>query len=215
VLTLALLVCGFLYWVLTNGTIGRFLLVVFIALGATSLFVLISVSFPEVVAAFGNRVEDAAQSEDTAGRIGFTLLGFMDGLDSFLGAGAGHNSQAGMAVGAGGPWIENESLRWVSELGVLGLVVAIVRLCVGLKVLGECLLKSNSLTPRRFMLGVALVIVLLQGTITQNPSAQGAFSILVALFLWRDDLEPARGMRRGGQDVYSSKVHKQIASGDS
>lgn len=187
VLVLVLLVCGFLFWILTNGTIGRFLLVVFIGLGSAGLFFVISASLPEVVEAFSNRVQDASQHEDTASRIAFTLLGFVDGLDSFLGAGAGTNSQAGMALGADGPWIENESLRWVTELGVLGLALALFRLGCAVRVLCACIFKSSKLSPFRFMLGVALSIVLVQGTITQNPSSQGAFSILLALFLWGGD----------------------------
>lgn len=215
VLTLGLLVCGFIYWILANGTFGRFLLVVFIAFGAAGVFVLISASFPEVVAAFGNRVQDAAQSENTVVRIGYTLFGFFGGLDSILGSGAGQNSQAGIAVGASGPWIENESLRWVSELGILGLGLALVRLFFGFKLLGECLFRVASLTPHRYMLGVASVVVLLQGTISQNPSAQGAFSILVALFLWSNALGPAEAGSNGVQDKGPHQGRRKIVSGNS
>ena len=194
VAVLAVLICGFLVWVALNGTLQRFVLIGFIALTAIGLMHFISVAFPEVLDAFGSRIEDASQHEDTFARIAFTIWGFLDGLNSFFGAGAGHNSQAGIAVGSQGPWIENESLRWVSELGAFGLLLALVRIFCAVMLLIGCFLRATVISPQRFMIALGLAVVLFQGTITQNPSSQGAFSIMLALFF-------ASGGRIGDTDA--------------
>ncbi|WP_345035389.1 hypothetical protein [Arthrobacter methylotrophus] len=188
ILTLLLiLVLSIFFWLLTNATFSRFILVILIMVGSVLLFISIVLALPQVVDAFNGRLQDASQNEDTLGRLIFTAFGFLGGLGSFFGAGAGHNSQAGIAVGAAGPWIENETIGWVTELGVFGLLLAFLRLIVAARMLLVSFLQSSKTSAVRFMFGIAIVLILVQGTITQNPSSQGAFSILVALYIFGRD----------------------------
>lgn len=139
--------------------------------------------FPSVLTSFAERIANASQSEDTAGRIVAQLTSFPRYFTSALGGGPGVHSQAGIALGSIQDWIEDDSSKFVAELGVLGLGLATARLVLVV----VCLVVPFA-RPTRFSLEVSVLMAALGmqqlvGGITQNPTAQGGFALSVIVLL--------------------------------
>lgn len=148
-----------------------------VAVGITSM-----VFFSGVLASFAARFQAASRAEDSGGRIVRQTLGFLDQPLSVLGDGMGMHAQAGIALGAPGPWLEIDGQRIVAELGILGFAMAVARLglVVYLFVLAATRHRRNDL----FVLVVAATLpVVAFGQISQFPAAQGFFSLAMALLL--------------------------------
>jgi len=139
-------------------------------------------TFPEVVSSFEDRFASAAQSEDSSDRLLGATFDFLGWPFRLLGDGVGNHSVAGINLGGTGPWHEIESIRWVTELGVLGWMLAASRILFSLVALFYAL----SHLRRRSILGLlvlaALLPVILFGQVTQFPSAQ-AFTSVCGAFL--------------------------------
>lgn len=138
---------------------------------------------PTVFSSFLERFESASQAEDTSQRIAGQVFDFSLFPFSFFGNGIGNHSVSGMAVGGSGPWVENESLKWVAEMGALGWILASIRilLCVVVGMWIIVSLRQNRLLA--VLLAACLIPVAMYGQITQFPSAQAAFSISMGLLL--------------------------------
>jgi hypothetical protein len=154
-------------------------------LGLILLIAVASQIFPSVLAAFGERFQSAAASEDTNARLSNSALEYLDHWPPhWLGEGMGSHLQAGIAAGSPGPWIEQENLRVVAELGVLGWLICVLRtiIAIALAVVG-----LTSALRRRSLIVVATaaaaVPILAVGSFTTQPSVQGFGGIILGAFL--------------------------------
>jgi hypothetical protein len=144
---------------------------------------LVSALWPTVLAALFSRFEDASRVEDTGGRLLGQAFGFLMGDVPLAGIGPGAASLAGIALGSGATWVEMDTARWVTELGVGGVLLGILRLAAaGYLVL---MLASGARTmPWPLVCLIAVVVpVLATGSITQNPSSQAAFGVALTLLI--------------------------------
>jgi hypothetical protein len=147
--------------------------------------------FPRVVRAFERRIEEAGEREDAGARIFDNAFVYLDQISTltWLGDGAGSHSLAGIAAGSRFSWIEIELARWVSELGALGLALAITRqiLAVGLLV---ATWKAARLTgnPTPFFAAIVLAQQLLYGAVAAPTFYAGAVVVLsTTIILWWPD----------------------------
>lgn len=158
---------------------------ILILIGSAVIIVVSSV--PVVLQSFLTRFEDASRSENSLERVLNQMLGFMARSPSLLGEGIGANSQAGISSGSGAEWIETETVRWVAELGVIGVVLGLARL-LGLVVLLGFLVsgrvRGDVIT---WMLCAALIPVIAYGQITQTPTSQGFVGLAIGCVVSRVD----------------------------
>lgn len=145
----------------------------------------VAVSFlaPAVVDAFGTRFERAAASEDTVARLVGDTVGFFGQYIAAFGNGIGANSTAGISAGSGQLWIEDDSSRWVAELGLLGLVLATLRFGSGLILACWSISRVKVSSPTEMALTAVICPLLLYGAITTQPTAQGFFGIAVSCLI--------------------------------
>lgn len=179
VLNSFLLIVAYLLYSLAQGTwrsVGR--VVALCVLLAVAL-VAVQLVLPDVLQAFLTRFDDANSAEDSSTRITGWFADYLSQSPTQLGEGMGVRSNAGIALGSSGDWIENDSLRWVAELGLLGYVLALVRsvAAVALTVVAIVRLQRDSvaLTLLRF----AVVILLTFGAVNETPMNEGGFGILL------------------------------------
>lgn len=182
-LLIGIVALSFVIWSVANMRWGpvRNTFILLALLGATYLGALIFT--PEVVSSFGSRIENAGQSENTSQRILEQSLGFTASFESLLGSGPGVHSQAGIALGASNEWIEFDSTRWVGELGILGLILAILRFAIGMLIVAWIAFRIRRVSAGEVLFGAVLAPILVSGFITQTPSHQAVFSITAALFV--------------------------------
>lgn len=171
-------------WLLRIGSSAFVKLIAAIAILSLAAWAAAQQFWPDVLDAFVQRFEAADRAENTVARLINQALGFMSPTEfSLLGAGVGGASIVGIALGSGQQWVEIESMRWVSELGLLGLLLAVVRFTAGVALLVWTFLRGARINA----ISVALVAVtsptLLVGTLGQNPSYQGFFGIALSLLL--------------------------------
>ncbi|WOF22260.1 hypothetical protein N8K70_12820 [Microbacterium betulae] len=142
-----------------------------VLLGATAW--VISAAFPGVVRSFLDRFATAAGEEDVVRRIVGQTLGFVAYVPSWIGEGMGVHSQVGISLGSGAEWIETDSIRWVAELGLVGLLFAMARLILGLWLVGVVAVRARHVSMTFVTFVAALAPVLLSGPVTQSPTTQG------------------------------------------
>lgn len=139
--------------------------------------------FPTVYRSTTARIANAADTEDTWGRVLNQAFGFAQYPFEPLGDGMGTRSQAGIALGSPLDWVEIESMKWPAELGFVGFVIAFVVLFAA----GVCILHAFRCRHygidgqiHRYAL-LALGLILTNGQITQFPSAQAFTAIALGL----------------------------------
>ena len=179
----AIVVLAWLAYGLAHGRIRTFATLLLGALVGAGLFVFIARQLPEVVAAFGARFENAAQNEDTLRRVQGGIFNFFSVPLTPFGDGAGSHSTIGISLGSTLPWVEGDSARWVSELGILGLVLATIRIFVFLAMGTWIVWAIRRETISTLILTAILLPVGLAGSISTSPSTQGFFSIAGGMLL--------------------------------
>lgn len=142
----------------------------------------------DVINAFFFRVQ--YQTEGGAGtrdRIIDSIFGYQIQNLTFFGSGIGTRHQSALALGWIQPWVENESIRWSAELGLVGFLIIIVRqiwIC-NLSIQSfKAKFQNDYLSPVIF---VSLGPILLSGLSTQ-PSVQGSSAILIGIIFHRTKL---------------------------
>ena len=174
---------GWLVYTLINSSTKAIRpLLIAIILGIAAYFAVAQL-FPSVIEAFAARFENADQSEDTVARILGAMVGFANQPVTFLGDGAGSHSTIGISVGSPHKWVEDDSSRWVAELGYLGLMLSILRFAAGIALGGWAILKIRQVTLPTFLAAAAMVPVALGGSITTSPTSQGFFAIALGMLL--------------------------------
>jgi hypothetical protein len=154
---------------------------IFTVLG--TLFVLYKMI--DVINAFLYRVQYQTEGgEGTRNRIIDSIFGYQIQNLTFFGSGIGSRHQSALALGWIQPWVENESIRWSAELGLIGFLLIIIRQIWICYLAIQCFTKkfqNNYLAPIIF---VTLGPVLLSGLSTQ-PSVQGTSAILIGIIFHR------------------------------
>lgn len=179
------------------------LLLVGVAYGATTFL-------PGVIDSFASRFENAATSENAGERILEQMFGFLDWPVTLLGAGVGLHSQAGIAVGSSGGWIETESTRWVAELGVAGLVLVLAKLSLAAG-LTLASLRWRSASPRLFLaVSAAFVPTLLWGQPSQTPTQQAATGVALSLLILAHRYAPPTLHPESDSETSRSRRHQFI-----
>jgi len=170
--------------------------------------------FPTVVDSFLLRVDQASKAEDVSGRVLGSTFDFLTMQFTIMGSGPGAASTAAQNLGIGLA-VENDMPRWVTELGVLGFVLAIARLCIGVWLVWIILRGPRKSSMLSLPFAAVLAPVMLTGVITLTPSSQGAFAIALAMFILGRgsgpaDSPPARLTRR--VPVHADARHEPTGS---
>ena len=158
-------------------------LLVGLSVGITVGYWAVSAFWPEVLNALFSRFDDAAQAEDTGGRLFGQTFGFLLGEFPIFGLGPGAASLSGIALGSGATWVEVDSARWVAELGLIGLAAGIARLSLALYLTARLVTGARTLPWLAVCLIAVIVPILASGSITQNPTTQAAFGVTSTLLL--------------------------------
>lgn len=169
-----------------------------------------SLVFASVLDSFFLRFADASRSEDPLKRLIDQTIGFLEYPATLWGSGAGSRSQAGIAAGSGLQWLEVDSERWVAELGVIGIALAVVRIGSVLLLVGaipRMIQRENWLFV---LVAASFLPTLASGSLTQTPSAQAGGAVAVALLvlstLEKSPLPPATAnAQRAVQQVSSRR----------
>lgn len=136
-----------------------------------------------VLDSFGNRFEQAARAEDSTDRLLEQSFGFLSYPLTPFGDGLGSHTLAGINLGSPYAWVEWDSEKWVAEMGIFGLVLALSRILIAsILALGTLftLSRRNWVTV---MAVAAVTPVMFYGQITQLPSNHAFFSIGCALII--------------------------------
>jgi hypothetical protein len=176
----------------------QYIALIGISVVGLSAALIVTAALPTVYEAFIMRFVNASQDEDTIQRLARSVLGFGGYSANGWGSGVGMHSNIGLALGSGNPWIEIESIRWVAELGIVGYLMAMVRVLL-VPVIGFWIaFSARNLPVDATLVAAGLIHTLLFGAITTQPSTQGYFAILLALFLSARavKLSPRNGARR-------------------
>jgi hypothetical protein len=179
VLNSAVLIAVYLLYSLAQGT-GRSLGRV-VGLAALLVVALIAVQalLPEVLASFITRFNDASVDEDSGSRLTDWFFGYLGQAPTLLGEGMGARSNAGIALGSTAGWIENDSLRWVAELGVLGYLFSLARSVAAIVLAIQTVLRLRRDTAEATLVRGALVVLLALGSVNETPMNEGGFGILL------------------------------------
>lgn len=203
VLNSALLVVVYLLYSLAQGTWRSGRRVIALCVLLTAALIAVQLVLPDVLQAFLTRFDDASADEDSSTRIIGWFADYLSQSPTLVGEGMGARSNAGIALGSSAVWIENDSLRWVSELGLLGYLLALVRsvAAVALTVVGIVGLQRDS--ARLTLLRFAVVILLTFGAVNETPMNEGGFGILLGslVLCTISRTEGPRALRRPGDDV--------------
>lgn len=154
---------------------GRYVIKIFTVAMLTILLIYISIRLTALINvwdAFQLRLNSQTEGpKGTVSRIWEPILGLKLSDLSFLGDGIGmHHASAFPYLGFGF-WIEVESFRWVSELGLMGLFLYIMRIVIPSAIIIRAILKSN-FNASHFMLAGLLPFLVFSG-ITTQPTSQG------------------------------------------
>lgn len=178
----------------------------------------LQILLPEVITSLLTRFQTASASEDSTARLLEQTFGFLWMKFDFLGAGSGANSSAGVGLGSSRQWFETDTQKWVSELGIFGYVAALGRLALGAVLLATVVRGIRRMSTTTLLVLAVWIPAILYGGITQNPTFQGAASIMsVLVFLtWNDRsqasphlIQPARPVTVPGASL------TQVAKKDS
>lgn len=184
VLASAIVLAVLLLWLVTRATLRSIVLVIaLLVLGGLVVGTAFAL-LPVVSGAFVERFVSASGQEDSGARILDQAIGYLHSPPGVLGDGAGTHSTVGISLGAAGPWQEIDADRWVSELGLVGYVLACVRLCFAAWVVLRTARagSGSAVAGLAIITAAALVPILAWGSITTNPSTQAGAGILLGLF---------------------------------
>lgn len=157
----------------------------------TSIVVAVAVTrFSFVVESFTRRFESAAASENPFERLWRQTIEFSGLIASpsapslsLLGDGVSSHTQAGIALGSPHPWVEIEASRWVAEMGLLGFALAWIRIALIFMLLIAAMRATKDNGPGLITFTALLASVALPGLITQTPSTQATFGVMISLVL--------------------------------
>jgi hypothetical protein len=197
IINITLVLIMFSIYALARGQSRTFGLLILTIGAVAAVLIAARALFGGVVDAFLQRFDDASRAEDSGGRVLRQALGFLSYPPSGFGDGMGVHSQAGIALGSGFAWIEIETIKWVAELGLLGLVLASVVMLTCLYTTSRAMVRVRTAPLLHTLMVAVAVPVLISGHVTQTPSSQAASAVMIALvaLTWRDEAgnDPGEG----------------------
>ncbi|NYF11675.1 hypothetical protein HDC94_002831 [Leifsonia sp. AK011] len=143
----------------------------------------VNITLTQVLVAFGTRFENASRSEDPLQRILVQTFGALAEQPRLLGEGAGAHSAFGINLGSAVPWVEDDYVRWVVELGLLGYILVFARLILAIAILATMIARVGQLHPVQVGTMTVLLMTLAFGSITSLPTTQGLFGICCAILI--------------------------------
>lgn len=165
-----------------NLQLGLVVVGIFALVGIAA--VVLEARFGNVADAFITRFQDASMQEDTSGRLVNQAVGFLWSPTSLFGTGIGSTTQAGIALGSDISSTDLEAVRWSTELGVVGLGLALAVRLVGVVALVRAMIRVRVNPVRESLLLAFILPTLLIGAsnITTTPSYQAASGLAFALW---------------------------------
>jgi len=158
-------------------------LLIFISLSSLVFFVLYQLA--DVISAFLFRLQ--YQTEGGVGtrlRIIDSIFGYQISGVSLFGSGIGTRHQSALALGWIQPWVENESVRWSAEIGILGLLLVILRQIWISYLAFDVVFHKVCYSHLAPMIFVPLGPFLVSGISTQ-PTIQGMSAIMIIFIVFR------------------------------
>ena len=139
-----------------------------------------------VINAFLFRVRYQTEgSSGTKDRIVDAIFGYHFSEMSLLGNGIGTHHQSALALGWIEPWVENEVTRWISELGIFGLVLILVRQFWIIFLAASIFARNVKYVNISPIIFVALGPFLFGG-ITTQPTVQGMSAVIMLVLAFRN-----------------------------
>lgn len=179
----ASVVLAWIFYLLVRGQFRGVVIAFFALLAGFATYYAAVQLAPAAMEAFAARFVSASQSEDTWARILNDAAGFLASPITAWGDGFGTHSSIGIALGSGLGWIESDNMRWVAELGLVGYMAAISRLAIGIGLAIWLVMRSRRIPMSAFVFGAVIVVALIAGPLTTQPSTQGQFAIASAIFV--------------------------------
>lgn len=158
--------------------------------------------FSSILNSFGQRFEDASRSENPGMRLLDQAFGFLHYPVTFLGSGAGSRSQVGIAAGSNLGWLEVDNDRWVAELGLLGLALALLRIGAVALLALEIAKRLQQRDWMFVLVGASFLPTLFSGALTQTPSAQAGAAITIVII--------GLSNRRGAGTSFPTQEHGRM-----
>lgn len=183
ILSTGLLVTAFLVPRILGTNFRGFSQAVLLAGLVAASVVFASWAMPTVFDAFIGRFVSANASENSGQRLIDQFVGFVPQSFPLFGSGIGTRSNAGIALGSSAGWVENDNLRWVAELGVLGYVLALTRVVAAAVLVLSYLRHLRAWAPVLLLSTANLAMTLVIGSVNEIPTSAGAFAIGCAALL--------------------------------
>ena len=155
--------------------------IVGVALTAGATFVVALFAFPIVVNAFFTRLQTASDADAVDDRLAGSAFGFLDYASSVMGNGIGSHGNAGIRLGSGSTWIEDENTRLVAELGIVGYAILLGRFLIAVAVLYILVTHAGRKSPLVSTAGALVAYGLIVGGITTQPTSQGYFALVAVV----------------------------------
>lgn len=179
VLNTAIIVIVYLLFCLTRGDAASAVRALGLCVLLVVALLVVQATLPQVLQSFLERFNNASESEDSSSRLSDWFADYLVHVPSPFGDGMGSRSNAGIALGSTAGWIENDSLRWLAELGILGYVGSLLRSAAALALALVTVVRLGRESVSVTLLRIGLVVLLATGSINETPMNEGAFGILL------------------------------------
>lgn len=137
--------------------------------------------FPTVLAGFVQRLTTASDSQIIGTRVTDTIFGFSE-LSVLVGSGAGSRTPAGAAI-SGVRWVEDESARVITELGIVGYLFLGLKVAVLVWLIANALRQPRQSHPLVWPMTAAVAPVIATGGVFGAPTNQAFVAIALALVM--------------------------------
>ncbi|MGN7188364.1 hypothetical protein [Microbacterium enclense] len=175
----AIVACGWTLCLVASRNSRRSIAGVGLTAGAT--FAVAILAFPIVVNAFFTRLQTASDADAVDDRLAGSAFGFLEYSSSVIGDGIGSHGNAGIRLGSGSTWIEDENTRLVAELGVVGYAILLGRFVLAAAVIYVLVTHARRKSPIVSTAGALVAYGLVVGGISTQPTSQGYFALTVVI----------------------------------
>ncbi len=178
-------------------------------------FVVASVAFPLILRAFQVRISTASDAGSVDERISDSAFGFIQYSSSVFGDGIGVHGNAGIRLGSGAMWIEDENTRLVAELGLVGYAIIFARFLLAAAVLYWLVARARTASPIVATTGALVAYSLVVGGMTTQPTSQGFFALAasIAISAYLETRWHVLSTSGSGEGRVGSRVGGRDASG--
>lgn len=202
-------VVGWILCVIASPRARRSVIGMVAAAGST--FAVAIAAFPVVVNAFFTRVQTASDANAVDDRLAGSAFGFINFSSSVFGDGLGSHGNAGIRLGSGSVWIEDENTRLVAELGIAGYAILLARFLAAIIIAYIVVKHARRESPLVVTAGSLVVYMLIVGGITTQPTSQGFFALatVIAISAFHDPLPPVTRARQEVETLVKDAVRRR------